>query len=488
MFKILSTQPRWYHYAILCTLALLLRAGTFYFYIQHEERYHQADSNDYHVAALCITHNYGMTYPNGRPIFWRTPGYPYYLSKFYNPTQTPNSDFKYFTQTHQKALWTQLILCSLLPLLIFQLALTLTASLPISWLVALISVFHIGFVLASTFLLTDALAMLFFMMFLIFFYPVYVYPGLQARQTTPGKYYNIYLTLALAALSLSIFTWMRPNGQFIGIIAIVLLLFSHGTWLANLKKSLLFFIIFFITLFPWFYRNHQLTNQWFFCPLFGLYLNAFNAPKILARTENIPLAEAHKKLSQAAGLLTTQELQKVKAQSSAKTVCPENICIKTAWPVIAAHPFYFIYDWFTEATKTAFDLYSCQLTALAHNCFKWDPMVEYLPEKLHACLYTKPLPPFMRIIAWLELLLSITIWLGIFAGLFKFVIQPLFTRQYELFSAYGILWLTAGIFIGATMLQTGGFGYARLRLPIEPLMLILGITFWWWVFNRNKKT
>lgn len=470
MFKILSITPRWHHYAIMCIFAFLFRAGTFYFYTQHQERYHQADSNDYHVAALCITHNYGMTYPTGRPIFWRTPGYPFYLSQFYSNHHTPNSGFKYFTHAHKKALWVQIVLCSCLPVLVFQLAFVLTATLPVAWLAALISVFHVGFVLASTYLLTDALAMLFFMLFLIFLFS-----------------HRTFYHVILSALSLSIFTWLRPNGQFIGIIAMLLLLFSQDPWLTKLKKIVLFFTVFALTLFPWFYRNYKLTDQWFFCPLFGLYLNAFNAPKILARTENIPLKEAHKQLSDAAGHVAAQELQAVRTRNSQKTICPENLCIKTAWPVIAAHPCYFIYDWLTEVIKTTFDLYSCQLVALTYNCFMWDPLVEYLPEKLYACLWSKPLPPLMRIVAWLELIISLSIWLGILAGLYVFCVKPLFVpRERELFTNYGTLWLKTGILIGATLMQTGGFGYARLRLPIEPLILILGLMFWWWFFKQKN--
>ena len=44
----------WQHFTILFIAAFLLRAFTFTFYIQHEERYKQADSSDYHFCAFCI--------------------------------------------------------------------------------------------------------------------------------------------------------------------------------------------------------------------------------------------------------------------------------------------------------------------------------------------------------------------------------------------------------------------------------------------------
>ncbi len=51
------------------------------------------------------------------------------------------------------------------------------------------------------------------------------------------------------------------------------------------------------------------------------------------------------------------------------------------------------------------------------------------------------------------------------------------------------LWMGCGIMMGAVLCQTGGFGYARLRLPIEPLIILLGLVFWYWLYlEHSKKT
>ena len=114
-------------------------------------------------------------------------------------------------------------------------------------------------------------------------------------------------------------------------------------------------------------------------------------------------------------------------------------------------------------------MYQC--VALYNNIFKWDPLVEYLPEKLAATLWTMPLPWGARILAYIELISELILWIGIFAGLFGLFFQHWRRRFFS-------LWIPCGIMIGAVVCQTGGFGYARLRLPIEPLILILGIIFW----------
>lgn len=296
-----------------------------------------------------------------------------------------------------------------------------------------------------------------------------------------------YLLLIAAAAILGVYTWIRPMGQFMAILAAGMLLLSKGNWGSRFKKLFCFLLVFFVTIFPWIWRNHKLTGEWFFCPLFGLYLNAFNAPKILSRVENIPLIDAHKKLSLAANDHILSVMAQRQAAGDRRVVCTENECMHTAWPLIAAHPGYFIYDWLVEAAKTTFDLYASQLVAFAGNCFKWDPLVEYLDEKIKKCLYEQPMHWSMRALAWIEFISAILLWIGIVGGVLVFMVNALWKRNWSLFYSYGLLWLKTGIFIGAVALQTGGFGYARLRLPIESLMLILGITFWWWLFHSRYK-
>jgi hypothetical protein len=482
MFAALKTKPSFLHYFLLVIAAFALRYLCFYSYVQHEERYCQADSPDYYICSLCLKYGHGMYRPDQKkPIFWRTPGYPWFLHFFYKQWGSASSDFKHNERAHKNALLLQIFLCSFLPLLAFWLSYILIPDYCIAWLVAFISVIHPGFILASTFLLTDALAMLFFVLFLIFFYnsfSIWFEPDKKIKCS--------YFLLFLAAAMLALYTWMRPMGQFVAAIAALLLLFSKNTWQQKIGKSSFFLVIFFSLLAPWFVRNYQWTGKFFFCPLFGLYFNVFNAPKILARAENISLLDAHTKLTQAAGYETVKEIQTYQQQKSPYVVCGEMVCLKTAWPLMQAHPWYFLWDWCVEVCKTTFDLYSYQLVALANNIFKWDPLVEYLPEKIAATLYAQPLSLGFRIIAWLEFLWMIFMWTGIFGGIFLFLIKPLcqqyHAKEHLFFSG---LWLKAGVLIGAVVFQTGGFGYARLRLPIELLLIILAVSFWFYVKKKN---
>lgn len=474
------TQPaRWYHFLIFFLLAFAIRALVFNTYLQHNDRYWQSDSPSYHQAALCIAYTNTMTALDGRPIFWRTPGYPWYLSLFINPTKKqPHHDEHRYADEYKRALWVQLTLCSIIPMLAYALAMTLTGMYPIAWATAIISCIHTGFVLASGYLLTDALAHIFFVLFLLAFYQSFSLFGESRRsQQSP------LMLLLIAACMLAIFTWIRPMGQFVALFSAGLLLFSQENMRKKLMNIAVFLMLFFALLAPWFYRNYQLTGQTFFCPLFGLYFNVFNAPKILSRVADMPLADAHKHLTYSAGLVTGREYHKRAQEGSSRAICGELICLKTSLPLLLAHPFYFMYDWCVEVCKTTFDLYAYQLVALHHNIFKWDPLVEYLPEKLKETLYAKELPLFMRLLAWLEFFFALFLWTGIFWGIMRYIFKPLFSQKITK-PELTALWIKTGVMVIAVVAQTGGFGYARLRLPIELLLIIVGLTFW---YTKNRK-
>jgi len=273
---------------------------------------------------------------------------------------------------------------------------------------------------------------------------------------------------------------MRPMGQFVALASLLVFCFFPISVKEKIKQALFFIVIFSLSISPWFIRNYQLTGKWFFCPLFGLYFNVFNAPKIRARVENIPHELAWKKQCQEAEQEVLKEYHQYAQTGNRQVVVNEMICMKPAIPWMVNYPHFFVYDWIVEVCKTTFDLYSYQFVSLYNNTFKWDPLVEYLGDKLRETLYGKDLPWYIRLIAYIEFLTEILLWIGIFAGL-VLLAMPDFRKKYLL------IWIPCGILMGAVLCQTGGFGYARLRLPIEPLIIILGLVFWLYVYHLLSK-
>lgn len=464
--------------------AFILRAGTFYFYTQHHERYIQPDTFDYHNCTVCLKKTGGLVRSdNHKPIFWRTPGYPLYLLPFYKYADTNQLAFNNYTSAHKQALWLQVFLSSLAPLIIFFLALILLGSISLSWLAAFIFAIHPGFVLASGFMLTEALSVLFFYVFLVFLYRGYRMWGQNESTQT-------YTDLIIAACALSVYTWMRPMGQFVGMIALLLLVLSCVRWPKKLKQCALFAILFLGSLVPWAVRNYNHTGHFFFWPGSGTYLACFNVPKLKRHITGRPLAECWKATMKDVNVAVKIETALQNIQEHPKAVSQELVASNIMWPWMRAYPWWALQDWVQEVCKTALDLYSYQLVSLHNGTFKTDPLEEFLTEKTAACLYAQPLPWYTRAICWIEFLFSILVWIGLWMGFFKFIVLGALKKlrvpplEHKLF----FVWISTGLMIGAVVCMTGGFGYARLRMPVEPLMIILSLSYWFYLMGllQNK--
>ncbi len=458
--------------SILYSTAFIVRALVMFFLIQPHAFYKQADSVDYHNCAVSVAAGNGMhRLDNNEPIFWRTPGYPPYLAFFYHFCEMSSWRFEDNTPAQILSIWVQIALSCLIPIILFYLAMTLSQISIIATMLAWISVFHPGLVLASTYLLTEGLALIFFYLFLVCFFYVILAP--------PKK--TVLCMLFGAASCLSIYTWMRPMGEFIGIFcALLLCIASSGAWKHKILRGTLFALLFLGSLAPWYVRNYQLTEEWFFCPTIGTYLNCFSVPKLLRRTLNKPIEECHKIAQMNAGRASYYKQQQLRG--TGKHIS-NNICKEVAYPIIASNPFYFAYDWIMEVLKTTFDLYTYQLIPMINGSYWYDPIEEYLPQKIADCLWAHPMPWYSRLICWVEFVCSFLIWLGLLGGFWVFVLRPIFTQKYVLLfpQSFTKIWIISILMIGITVGMTGGFGYARLRLPAEPLMLILSLTYWYWV-------
>lgn len=472
----------WKKLFLLFVVAFVIRATVFFAYIQHQERYHQADSMDYHACALSLYYGKGLRrFDNNWPVFWRTPGYPLYLAFFYTLCGVSKPQFNENSFPHKVALWVQIFLSSFTPILIFFLVLSLVAIIPLAWFIAWFFVFHLGFVLASGYLLTESLAVMLFFLYLIFLYKKYHIIGESDSAIPP------YWHIVLSALFLGAYTWMRPMGQFMALITLLILAIANIPFKRKLLYILLFAAIFLGSITPWIIRNYRYTGKIFFWPGSGSYLISFNVPKILRHVTGKPLGECHQQMMKEASKAVVQEYLQLKKEKPGYFVSQELVCAKLSWPWILKHPWYFMRDWMQEVCKSTFDLYANQLVHFARNTYTFDPLEEFLSEKLADCLYKYPLPFFMRFLCLFEALISLGMWIGIFLGFMLFFLQPLFYKlkvnsfKKRLFFA----WLKAGIIIVAVLGMTGGFGYARLRMPVEPLLMLLSMTFWYYFWYKE---
>ena len=478
---LLNTKPTSRNMTILFGVALFLRLIVFFFYMQHNDRYKQGDTPDYHSCAVSMANGRGM-FVGGRPRFWRAPGYPFYLKQFYQLGDVKSYPLGDSTTAQKMAILIQILIVSLLPLVIFYLALLLTKTLAIAWIASWISVFHIGIVLASSFLMTDIFGALLFYLYLICFYSSYAVIGEKGMKGTVW-----WRMIALAAVTLGIFTYIRPMGNYIWVVSMFLLLvFGNDIWSIKLKKFFLFTLIFFAITGPWYVRNYQLTGKWFFCPMWGLYFNTFVAPKVSQHIHGGTYEENWKKQVNLGNIEAMKVAQSMRG--SGYLSVPELDIGRAAWPLIMAHPFRALHHWMGHVFITLFDTYSNHhLVDLARG-EPWEPLEPTLLSKFQDSLYREPMNWFMRMLSWLEFFFFIFTWIGILGGFITFMFMPLLKcfKVSDFYKQMAALWLKVGPFIGAVCFMTGGYGYARLRLPVDMLIIILSLTFWYWLYDRKK--
>jgi len=490
-FESFSLKNRWHHLGLIFVVAVIVRALVFGCYIAPHGYYLQADSRDYHYCAHSLALGRGMMRPdNAYPIFWRTPGYPIYLSIFYSIFGPQGLDFNQNKMALETSIWVQIFVCSTIPILLFFLALYLAQSMMLAWIAAWIAVFHIGFVLASCYILSDALATVLLLLFFLFFYRSFRLIGEPILHILTDQ--SMIVDVLLAAFFLGLYTWLRPNGQFTVLVSVFILLLGACAWRIKIKKIILFLLLFFSIIGGWYVRNYQLTGHVFFCPMTGAYLQTFCAPRILRTVTGKPLMDCMKYLMGHVMQETARETIRLQKEAPHLYVARELVCSNIAMPIIKAHPFYFMYDWLREVMKTIFDPYASQIVAFVNNSFSYDPAEEFLFEKINLWLFAQNMPPFLGFFCWLEFFFLLWFWIGLFGGIWLFLIKPLFTPEEASIHTkfYRSLWLKTGFFIGGLVFMTGGFGYARLRMPVEPLMIILTLTWWLWIFNKkpNLKT
>lgn len=475
-----QANPRRRLLIALFVVAFLLRGATFHFFVAPQGRYKQPDSNGYHAAARSLALGDGMYLADSRrPIFWRTPGYPLYLSAFYRLCGIGGAEFEQNRTAQEASIWVQIALSSCIPIVLWYLAWTISGSFLIAWLTGWASVFHVGLVLASTFLLTEGIALVLFCLFLLLFYRTLIEASDSQRLSS----------VVGSALILGAYTWVRPMGQYVALLCGLILFWAPGrSWRRSTKRAACFLALVYVLLMPWYVRNYQWTGDWFFSSTIGPYLTNFSAAKIVRTVDQIPLVDAWREMNRRASIAIKDDYEQRKDRVRA----PSPLAAKdAALPLIRQHPWLFARDWLREVSKTTFDLYSYQLVTIANGTFYYDPLEEFLSEKFAAALYDEDVPLPSRAVAWIELALAAVMWIGLIAGSlalvpFRRTLQGgesesgsrlLFVRAHRE-SRLRFHWVISCLLVAVCIGLTGGFGYARLRLPAEPLLLILALIFW----------
>lgn len=487
-------------FLVLFAAAFFVRALIFSGYLSQENRYWQVDSQTYLSLAKQLTLHDEFSSPDGRPDAYRVPGYPLFLSVI----------FKIFGVNHSIALWIQIFLSSFIPFLVYLLALVLF---PRRRFVALsaasITILHIGYVSYSGFLMSESLFIIFFLLFLIPFFRAVFRDGLHSELensnvSQDAKVKDFYNRLALnpaakgtafvhfydemfdcdvayssctrksddtegievffAGVMLGLASLIRPVGHYLLVVALVVLFFSGRLRSIRFAECLVLAAGWFLVVGGWLIRNAFLFGHIFFHTLPGGHFLYLSAARVVAHEQAISYGEARHYLR---SIIEKREKEAVEAKG--RLLDKYEVCIlheNLAKEVFKASPLQSIKCWIKDIVRASLSLYSAEFLYLESGRKQIQYFEPGRSVKEWFIRYLKPNTEkvWLKILIWIEILFHFLLLLGSLLFTVKAFIGTS-ARTVKVF-------LVGSPFILLFLVIALSGGYARMRLPIEFLMII----------------
>lgn len=430
---------------IIFLISFLIRAFFFVFILEKNNAcWVCKDSFEYNTVAVNIALNNSITNSEGISSFYRVPGYSVFLGLIY----------KIFDINIIKALFTQIFLVSFIPILIYYLSLILfPENILLAYLSSIVSVFNFSFVFNSGLLMSDSLFILFLLLFLIFFYK------------------NLYI---FSGLFLGIASLIRPVGVYLVILSIILIFCylnsprSSRVFLRKQKciEGLILFLSWAFIVSFWLIRNFCLTGNIFFHTMSGYHFLSYYAVEVYSKANNMHFYLVRDKfLNEYESKVKEQEfLFNKKLNDLDKEIIAQNIANK----YIQKYKLISLKVAIVNMIKTVLSLNSSYIVFIDQKEFKEYKPCDTLFARFKRLLFPDLKHKFYLIFIYWELVFLSFILLGFS----MFFISSLF--NYKIFLNYIGLYLFIFLFIFLTL----GSGVARLRLPIEPILIILSSYFW----------
>lgn len=421
------------------SLALAIRGAVFCYVLHDPEVILQPDSRMYISLSQGLLKNGTLAYPGTPqvPSADRTPGYPAFLATI---------------------LWVfggSLLAVALIQILVDSFSCVLVYKLgEILWegngfLSGLLACFNLGMITYSHFILNDSLFLLAFLFFLV---------GLMKCLREPSWMLSVLLGLALGAAAM-----IRPVITYLPLIlmpflAAASMIQHHDRFMPAAGKALTVGIVFVVCLAPWVARNYSHYGRWSLTAQSGEHLLQYIVPFTWQYSKGVPFIE---------GMRQTSDAFKEKA---AKV----NLDLKNASPFeVSDFQVEMAMDYLREEPKTA--IAKAWFFGMAKNLFAPSSIdFSYLLniERPHF-FYTEGRTTLER--AW-NFVTGMKGWFG-WAVLGSMVMLVL-SRAVQV---WGLIHLFRRkpwecfflvLIIGYFLMVSGPVGYAKYRLPFEPILIV----------------
>lgn len=460
-FKSLFLQEK-YFLITLFIVSFLLRAFFFAQYTRYEDHAWLAfDSEQYHIIAKNIAYKKGISNADGTPNFYRLPGYPLFLAALY----------KLFSGSSEKALWVQVILASLIPLLMSLLGIVFLPQVLFARCLGVAAALHPGLILYAGILSTESLFLLFFVLFLILFFsslfnskqkytpetgalehPEMSSPTRSGIQKKMTSFFSAGFVLGVASL-------IRAVGHYLLVVAVFVILISSLQRPEKFKAMASITAGWLLVVSWWLIRNYLLAGAIFFHTLPGLHFLQYSAVYTIMDQQHCDYFQAKKVAFQAWD--TTVKMQELKLGRKLSEHERFSIAERLAISFLLSNPMLSLKNACKQLARTCGTLYSTVLLYVPAGTIYGDDASVWFKMKLY--LMPRTLQPWLLVpfIYW-ELLFSLFLLIG--CGLFGF--QMFYDAYFRRLALLTVCFVV--VLIGITL----AYGCARLRMPVEPFLLI----------------
>lgn len=491
--------------------AFIIRAFIFNNYLSQDERYLQVDSDYYHDVAVQVAHGEGLSKPEGSPSFYRLPGYSLFLAGYYAAAGVDKKN----------VLWVQVILASLIPALVMLLCLCLFPNaLLLARIVGLYSVFHLGLVLYSGFFMSETLFIFLLLLFMILFFShVHLWFCLEKKEKVKSKQWFSFFRdycpepactstwfiglyddvfdeelkissepttqswlLVGAGMILGVASMVRPVGHYIIVLSVLVIIFSRENVIEKIRNSVGLMFGWLLIISPWLIRNYILAGSVFFHTLPGGHFLYLSAARVAMHVHDVSYWEARDLLSEEVqmSIIETEQREGKKLNEIEKS----RVHVGLAVEYFKKHPFLTLKNWLTDMLRTSLSLYSAELVFLESgrkeiDYFKkgrgmWPMFKRYLmPETEHT---------WLKILIGIEIVIFAVMLFGFLMGLGSWLVTIIKFRSLT----HSCVWLRTLPFIALFIVISLSGGYARMRLPVEPLLAILSLRYWVALFVKQE--
>jgi hypothetical protein len=425
---------------LLFIFSFVLRMFFFLFIVKDNPVVWQFDSRVYKDVAQQIISGNGITNLNGTSHFYRVPGYSLFLA-----ITSFGKDFNF-------SLFIQLILASFVPILIFFLSRQIfNKDKLLPYVVSLIASIHLGFVLFSGLVMTESLFTMFFLLFFMFFYK--------------NKYF-------LAGLFLGLSSMFRPVGHYLIFISIFIIFVFYKN---KINSSMKLFSAWFLVILPWVLRNFIFTGSLFFTTLPGIHFLKHSAARVYMQINKCSYIPALNTVTAEWQDLVLKEEARLNKKLNEPEIC--FLAEKLSFNYLLKDFKISFYHAFKNIFKTCFSLYSSELLFLDST----GKLPEYSNNRNFKSIINRFLFPelnnkFLILFIYFEILLFMLLLIG-FIG---FILNSFFYKKDQFILLQILPFILLFVFISFSC------GFARLRLPIEPFLIVLSIEFWLKFIKKRK--